>query len=243
MGLLTEYQRRTSVQRMVELCGVDNPGGLKQTALSGTVTLVAGSAAVVGSGTTFTAFVVDTVLEFSSQPGVGYVVQAIADATHLTLAYNYSGLASASASVVVPGIDLNKLQAAVEDAQQRFTEATAIPFDDTTAAGPPPSGNRFFFVGRALVTAFLYDYRGRSMPGDDAAVAWAVAQKELDRWMVNYGAGAWAAPTSDSNLTPSVSPMAPPQFDPIRLTQVTPFPPGGPGQGGGVPNQWNGGGG
>ena len=62
------------------------------TFVAGTVTLANGSAAVVGSGTTFTTLPVGATLVFSNDTtGSVYVVRHVQDNTHLTLTANYSG--------------------------------------------------------------------------------------------------------------------------------------------------------
>lgn len=60
---------------------------------TGTVTVTNGSAAVVGSGTTWTASMVGRVLFITdgSQDGMGYKISAFTDATHITLENYYGG--------------------------------------------------------------------------------------------------------------------------------------------------------
>lgn len=236
MGLLVEYLSTLSVARLAQLANLDAPEAVAQTALAGTVTVTANSTTVTGAGTAFTALALYSLLTFSSQPAVGYVVTAVASNTSLTVAYAYKGATTAGATAALVNVNTNQIAESVADAQNHFTTFTGIPYDDTTAVGPPPAGNACHFVGKPLVTAYLYEYRGQATP-EQVEKAWDVADKRLKAWVRNYGTGAWSPPTSDSNLRPSPSPFAPPEFDPSRLTQITPNPPGGP-QGGGATNEW-----
>lgn len=68
-------------------------------AITGTVSLVNGSAAVLGAGTMFGAFALGQTIQFSSQPGVNYIVAAIAGPTNMTLSSPFSGPTGVGVSV------------------------------------------------------------------------------------------------------------------------------------------------
>lgn len=70
------------------------------TLFSGTVALTVGSSAVVGTGTLFTTQLqAATVVQFSSQPGVNYVVGSVASDTSLTLSFPFTGATTASTTM------------------------------------------------------------------------------------------------------------------------------------------------
>lgn len=70
------------------------------TLFSGTVSLTVGSSAVVGTGTLFTTQLqVANVVQFTSQPGVNYVVTSIATDTSLTLSFPFTGTTTASTTM------------------------------------------------------------------------------------------------------------------------------------------------
>lgn len=228
MGLLTEVMTRLSAPRLCTLTNADNPGGLKTTQVAGTVAVTNGSAAVVGTGTNFTSFGVNQIIQFSSQPGVNYVVSVITDATHMTLLQAYTGTTAASPNAFFPAINYVTLQQAVYDAQTRFQAVTNYPFDDTTqnANTSPLTLNKCIWAGIALVVAYLYDYRG--LPGEAAetAAAWKKADHQLDIVLHTYGDGAFAAPVTDSVFVPSTGPSRAPDFDTQRFGDIDQFNPG-----------------
>lgn len=241
MGLRIVVAQYISSARLGQLTNKDNPQGTLETALGGTVTLAAGSTAVVGAGTTFTtSLVVGAVLSFSTQPGTSYVVASITSDTALVLSQGYTGSGAAGVSVAVAGINLNALQGAVWRAQQYFTNATAFPYDDTTAEGPPPTGNKCHFAGVPLVIAHLYQDRAQPWPEAEIKDAWDSAKEVLRDWNKNYGAAAYAPFTSNSQFTPTI-PRGLPVFDDARIARFVPRPVGpGGGAASGIPNDWTG---
>jgi hypothetical protein len=235
--LLVEVLTRISGQRLTELSNADNSGGLRLTQLGGTVTVTSGSLNVVGIGTTFTAFqgAVNTfggiAIQFSSQPGVSYVVASVTDDTNLVLAYPYAAPTAVGAASYLPGINYQTLQAACFDAQQHFITATNFAFDDVTQSannvGANPTLNKCVWAGVALVVAYLYDPgRGHPWPEAEVEAAWRVANKRLDFVKHNYGDGAFSPPVTDSVFNPSVGPSRLPTFDNQRWGDISPQPPG-----------------
>lgn len=233
MGLLTEFLTRTSSARAVQLTNPDNPGGIKATTLSGTATVTNGSAAVVGVATSFTSFGTGIVIQFSSQPGVNYVVSAITDATHLTLAQSFTGVTTAGVTGYLPSINYVVLQQAVYDAQAHFQARTNYAFDDVTtnANTTPLTLNKCIWAGISVVIAYLYEYRGMPEEAQAGANAWKSADRRLEYVLHNYGDGAWAQPYSDSVFQPSVGPTRLPNFDTARFGNLDSQNPG-PGMGG-----------
>lgn len=244
MTLLVEVQARTSVARLGQLTNKENPQGLLYTPLAGTVTVTAGSLAVLGAGTSFTSMAVGSLLVFGAQPGVGYVVASIADNTHLTLdpGTTYSGLTTAGSSVSLAGINPNALQDAVQDAQAHFETEVGGAYDDTTVtnrAVSPPVVNRCHWVGVPLVIAYLYEQRAHPWPDAEVAKAWEIANRRLAAYRANNGSAAWAPPASDSLYTPSGPPQGLPDFDNDRLGRIVPNDPRGRSSSGSV-NDWTG---
>lgn len=229
MGLLVEYLLRRSVARSTQLTNVDNAGGLRAQALTGTLTLVQGSAAVVGAGTLFlTEMPVNQVIVLSTQPNVVYVVSAVASHTALTLSKVYFGAASTTATATRPAINYSTLEQAVGDAQAHFQARTNFTFDDTTAttSTTPANINKCIWAGVSLVDYYLYEYRGT--PGEDSqkAAALTVAERRLKEILYVYGDGAWGAPATDSVFIPSTGPTRLPEFDNQRWTDIAPSAPG-----------------
>lgn len=252
--LLTEVLLRLSSPKLVALTNADNGGGIKATALAGTVTVTGGSTTVTGSGTAFVTSglqgLVTTyggvVIQFSSQPGVNYVVSAVASETSLTLAKAYGGTTGAGVSAVLPGINYTTLQQAVYDAQAEFQDVTDLVYDDVTVSTNNPNANptlnRCVWAGVALVVAYLYDPgRGNPWPEAEVEAAWKVARKRLEYILHNRGDGAFAAPVTDSVFNPSTGPTRLPNFDNMRWGDISPDDPG-PGMsdpaGGGVDGSW-----
>jgi hypothetical protein len=235
--LLYEVISRQPTQRLVELTNADNGGGLKGTAIGGTVTVTAGSTAVAGAGTTFTSLPVGVAVQFSSQPGVSYVVASIQSDTALTLYLPYAWITTVGAAVFVPGINYPVLQQAVWDAMQTFQERTNFPYDDTTlnqnafnaATGItlPQFLNKCLWAACDLVIAWLYNYRALPMPGSEGEAAWRSADARLKVVLNLLGDGAYAPLTTDSNFRPSNQPPGSlPNFDNERLGTVVPQAPG-----------------
>lgn len=71
---------------------------------TGTITVAGASAAIVGSGTTFTAQMVGRTLvvqDGGDNDGIPYKISAFTDATHITLENFYAGLAGGSKSYII----------------------------------------------------------------------------------------------------------------------------------------------
>lgn len=231
MGLLTECLSRLSAQRLKELTRADNPGGLVDTTLAGTVTVTNGSLIVTGAGTSFTSFGANILIQFSAQPGVNYVVASIQSATQLTLAKAYNGVTTAGGTATLPACNYVVLQDAVFDAQAHFQAETGLVYDDVTAnavnAGANPTLNRCLWAGVALVVAYLYEYRGHPWPEAEVKAAWDTANRRLKAVLNSYGDGAFSAPISDSRFNPSYGPVRLPEFDNERWGNISPNAPGG----------------
>jgi len=252
--LIIECMLRLSSARLVALSNADNTGGIKATALPGTVTVTGGSASVVGSGTNFVTGglqgLVETfggiVIQFASQPGRNYVVASVQSDTALTLYSAYAGVTAASVGAVLPSINYQALQQAVFDAQAEFQDATDLVYDDVTQStstpGSNPTLNRDVWAGVALVVAYLYDPgRGNPWPEAEVEAAWRLARKRLDMVLHNRGDGAWAAPYTDSVFTPSVGPARLPSTDTERwgdISILSPGPSDASPAGGGVEGDW-----
>lgn len=237
MGLLSECLLRLPGQRLVELSNADNAGGLRASALSGTVTVTSGSLTVVGAGTSFTSFQgsVTTfggvVIQFASQPGVNYVVSVVTDDTHLTLLKAYGSVTTAGTTASLPGINYTVLQQAVFDAQVHFQTRTNYVYDDVTQnavnAGANPTLNKCIWAAVALVIAYMYDPgRGHPWPEAEVEAAWRVADTRLRYVLANYGDGAFAQPVTDSVYSPSVGPTRLPTMDSERFGDLSPNAPG-----------------
>lgn len=237
--LLAEVLLRLSAVKVVALTNVDNTGGLKASALAGTVTVTGGSTAVVGAGSNFVTGGLQALVQqygaiavqFSSQPGRDYVVTAVADDAHLTLLTPYAGLTAAGVNAILPGINYTTLQAAVFDAQSEYQDVTDLPFDDVTVSvatpGQNPVLNRSNWAGVALVVAYLYDPgRGNPWPEAEVDAAWRTARKRLEYILHNRGDGAFSPPTTDSVFRPSVGPQRLPSFDNARFSDVSSDNPG-----------------
>ena len=253
--LLQEVLLRLPGQRIVELTNAENAGGLRLAPLAGTVTVTGGSVAVLGAGTAFVTSGLQgnvvayggVVVQFASQPGVNYVVSAVADDTHLTLVKPYGASTSAGIVASLPGVVYPVLQQACFDAQQNFMTRTNFVYDDVTqnanVAGANPVLNKCVWAAIALVTYYLCE-NGRGFAWTDAQIdaAWRVADNRLRYVLANYGDGAMAAPVTDSVFTPSVGPQRLPQFDNERWGDVSPLGPGpgpsGTPWGGGGGNEW-----
>lgn len=243
MGLFAAVLQRLPGQRIKELTNALNPGGLTDTALAGTVTVTAGSTTVTGSGTGFVTSGLQAlvnsfgaiVIQFSSQPGVNYVVTAVASDTSLTLSKPYGSVTTAGATATLPAIGYNVLQDAVFDAEQHFVTVTNFPFDDLTQnaqnAGAVTALNKCIWAGVSLVVAYLYDPgRGHPWPEAEVDAAWRTANRRLEYVRANYGDGAFAAPVSDSQFNPSTGPTRLPDMDNARWGQLSSNAPGpGPG--------------
>lgn len=246
MGLLAEVQLALPLPRLAQLTNADLPSNPNTVAVAGTISVVNGSAAIVGTGTTFTtALTVGNVLAFSPQRGVNYTVQAVADDTHATLAVVYSGATNGTATALTAGINYTNLQAACNYAVSEFMDATNLPFDDTTVTNydaVPAVVNRSIFIGITLVIVWLYRFKGDTEAEDKAQKR---AELLLKRALNTRGDGAWAAPASDSVYTPSQGPARLPDMDPARLGGFVPYDPGhgypgaGP-AGGGAVSDWTG---
>ncbi len=229
MSLLTDYLLRRSVARLLQLSNSDNPSGLRQVVVTGTLTLVKGSTAVVGAGSAFTTEVTaGQVIVFSTQPGVVYVVSSVTDNLNLVLTKGYFGVASTSATATLPAINYVTLAQAVGDAQAHFQARTNFPFDDTTAAtnANPLLINKCVWAGVSLVDYYLYEYRGLSGEDSQKAAALTVAERRLKEILYTYGDGAYAAPVTDSPYQPSVGPTRLPDMDDQRWGNVAPLAPG-----------------
>lgn len=231
MGLLTSWLLRRPLARAIQLTNLDNPGGLRTVKLTGTLTLVKGSTAVVASGGAFlTESGANTVITFSSQPNVVYVVASVTDNNNLVLLNAYGGAASTTATGYAPAVNYTTLAQAVGDAQAHFQTRTNLNFDESTAttnAAPTTSNlNRCIWAGVALVDYYLYEYRGA--PGEDSQkqAALSVAERRLNEILHNFGDGAFSPPVSDSVFNPSVGPTRLPTFDNERWGDISPLPPG-----------------
>lgn len=224
---------RLPAPRLVQLTQSENPGGLKIVTITGTVTVTKGSTALVGSGTAFTSEIgANTLIQFSAQPGVSYLVASVTDATNAVLAVAYFGITTAGASGYLPQIDYGRLQQAVYDAQAHFQARTNFAFDDVTsnANTTPLTLNKCIYAGVALVVAYLYEGRGQAWPDAEIQAAWAQADRRLNEILHVYGDGAYSNPVTDSVFTPTVGPSRLPQFDNARFGDISALPPG-PGTG------------
>lgn len=245
MSLLTACLLNMSGQRLAELTNPENPGGLRVTTIAGTVTVTNGSAVVTGSGTTFTAFGANIVVQFSAQPGVNYIVQSVDSATQITLTTAYYGLTSAGGNLLIPSINYALLQQCVYFAQAHFQARTNFAFDNVTADSntTPLTLNKCIWAGIALVTYYLYEARAHAWPDAQVQAALSTADRKLELILTNSGDGAFASPQTDSVFQPSVGPVRLPNFDTGHFGTISPWAPG-PAQslgGSGTPNDWNGG--
>jgi hypothetical protein len=253
--LLIEVLLRLSSAKLVALTNCDNGGGVKTTALAGTVTVTAGSLTVTGAGTAFVTSglqgLVNTyggvLVQFASQPGVNYVVTAVASDTSLTLAKAYGGVTASGVAASLPNVNYTTLQQAVFDAQAEYQDVTDLVYDDvtvsTTNAGANPTLNRSVWAGVALVVAYLYDPgRGNPWPEAEVDAAWRLARKRLDFILHNRGDGAYSNPVTDSVFNPSIGPTRLPNMDNQRFGDLSPSDPG-PGPSGTPGGGWGGGGG
>lgn len=254
--LLIETCLRLPSQKLVALTNCENPGGLRLTALAGTVALTGGSATVTGTGTAFVTSGLQglvtayggVLVQFASAPGVPYVVTAVASETSLTLAKPYGGTTTASTTAALPGVNYNTLQQACFDAQARFFDSTNLVYDDVTQnvanAGANPTLNQDIWAAVALVVAFLYEPgRGNPWPDAEADAAWRIAQKRLDIVLHNRGDGAFSPPVTDSVFSPSVGPTRLPDMDDQRWGGLSSQDPGPgassvPGGSGGFDSSW-----
>lgn len=229
MGLLTQWLLRRSGTRAIQLTNADNPGGIRNVTLTGTLALTKGSTAVVGTGTLFTTeLAVDTVVQFASQPGVNYVVSAIASPTALTLLNAYGTTTTASTTAVAPVINYGTLAQAVGDAMAHFQAVTNFPFDDSTATtNPTPTSiNKCIWAAISLVDYYLYEYRGQSGEDPQRQNSLSTAERRLKDILAVYGDGAFSVPVSDSVYNPSVGPTRLPDMDNARWSDVAPQAPG-----------------
>lgn len=93
--------------------------------ITGTVSLVNGSAAVVGTSTIFTSFMVGRklILTDGSPDGTGYTISGFTDTTHITLENYYGGSTNGSATFIigeVPNIPEEFHESLIDYALYRF---------------------------------------------------------------------------------------------------------------------------
>lgn len=139
---------------------------------------------------------------------------------------------------VAAGPNYAVLQSLVWQAQSWFYRVTGVPYDDTTPSGPPPAvptnqpstqfpplgGNVCHSVGVVLVIKLAYDYRAQSFPQAEVEAARREATAALKEWLTQFGNARWAAPGTDSLLTPSQA-TGLPDFDRARLQRSIPNDP------------------
>ena len=136
-----------------------------RTAFPGTIAVTNGSTAVVGTGTTFTNYLVAG--EQITIAGVGYTIQSVTDNTHLVLTLNYAGTTASGLAYSAPdfGYNLNK------------TIGTTA-FNDLNGDGDQDSGE----LGFGGVTVELYTDSGTLgvIDGSDAVIATLVTDVNGD---------------------------------------------------------------
>lgn len=100
-------QRNPNTQSSIGATGVSISTGQKAvisrtlSAVTGTVTVTSGGAFITGSSTTFTTdLFVNCIVQFTNQPNKQYVVAAITDNTHLTLATPFTGTSGSGKSLL-----------------------------------------------------------------------------------------------------------------------------------------------
>lgn len=173
--------------------GLNAEGVLQTTAVveSGTVTTVAGSTAIVGSGTAFTSAMVGRRFRPEGQPE-SYTIAAVADATNLTLDRPYEGASGSSVAYKIfqsvyqlplavkfvteirnatTGIAMTELS--LRELNQAFVNRSLIgepthwaPAEDTSEANPPVAHQVEVYAVPLLSAGLPYSYQ-RAVVGFD----------------------------------------------------------------------------